>query len=179
MAIESFFRYDVRGQSEAKQGNVMLSSKQGIVAFTLIASLSAQAAVLQERCKGSLDACGIAFTSIAPTPSDLTTANCFSAETASYVIENQGATDTVINFAVVDNDSLGTDAVVIDASSTCTNGQTLNSLESCTIVLDYQPCDSGTLDRDLTVTPVSTQRPLVVAIDTSVGTSAFVYCPAY
>jgi hypothetical protein len=138
----------------------------------------AQAAVLQERCKASLDACGIEFTSIPPIPSNLSTANCFTAETANYVIENQGAGDTVINFALIDNDALGAEALVIDPSSTCTDGQTLNSLASCTIVLEYQPCDSGSLDRDLIVTPVSTQRPLVIPIATTVGTSAFVYCPA-
>lgn len=150
-----------------------------IFSSLIIAYLSsAEAATLEARCMESINACGIEFISIPPTPNDLTTANCFNAETRNYVIQNKGQGNTVINFTVVDNDSLGADAVEIDASSTCTNGQTLNSLQTCSIVLEYQPCDSGSLDRDLTITPVSTQRPLVLPIETTVGTSAFVYCPA-
>jgi hypothetical protein len=149
-----------------------------LTALMLTVVTSAQAAVLKDRCKMSIDACGIVFSSIPSTPS-LTTANCFSDIPVTYVIENEGAGNTAVIIALVDNDSLGEDAVIIDwDSSTCISGGTLDSLASCTIVLDYQPCDSGTLDRDLTIYPVSTQLPLVVPIETTVGTSAFVYCPA-
>ncbi len=131
----------------------------------------------QERCNASLDNCGIVFTSTPTTPDNLSTANCTNPIQVTYSIENQGITDTVINVDLVNNDSLGQTAVIIDNASTCTDGQTLDALASCNIVLDYQPCESGSLNRDLTITPSSAQWPITASLETTVGTSAFVYCP--
>lgn len=148
-----------------------------LIPLAVLFTSSTHAAVLDDRCKDNLLGCGILFTSAPPTPSNLSTANCYDPVQVTYTIQNQGTSSTIINMSLVDNDSLDAGDVVIDPSSTCVNGQTLNSMASCNIILDFQPCDAGSLNRSLTVTPTSPQWPITQVLQTTVETSAFVYCP--
>lgn len=148
----------------------MLNSfKLALVVPALVFSLEGLA---QEKIctkENSVYPCGIEFTSIGTIP-QLSDLYCNEPQTVSYTIQNQGNTDTSISLSLTEVDALSDPtAVVFNGTTTCPNPGNLAINASCNIVLDFQPCVDGDLDWDLTVTPDSTQRPLVLPLTGTVA----------
>lgn len=131
----------------------------------LLLSLSAQADI---ECDPSLMGCGLQFTTIPATPSLVSGSSVTS---SAYVITNVSSVSTPLTSVTLvrqSDDTVGTGAVTIDSSTTCTSNMVLSPSATCDIYLDFNPASTGLLDWNLIVTPNSSQRPLILDITTTV-----------
>jgi hypothetical protein len=145
--------------------------KYGLAFSALSLALTGYADESTFDCNPSLTACGLQFTTIPATPSlssgDPTTSS-------PYVITNVGGVSvplSSVTLITLADDIAGGNAVSLAHDTTCTSSTVLAPADTCNIVLDYDPTSGGLLDWNLTVTPNSTQRPLVLNISTTVSGS--------